>query len=120
MERVIIETKLSYASYNLSINKLGEDYNIIFTGGKEHIGSCVLAIPRPSLKNPTNISVTSSVLNITGHKDEFICKYIAESFAKRYNSTTICSGGFHFDNITQEKIDELFLSIKELLNKILV
>lgn len=119
MERTITyKINLSYSSYTLSINKLGKDYNIIFSGGEEHIGSCVLAIPRPSLINEEIISVTSSILNVVGHKDDFICKYIAEFFAKKYNSIVVCSGGFHFDNITQEQIDELFISIKELLNKI--
>ncbi|MBQ6397572.1 MAG: hypothetical protein IJI06_05425 [Oscillospiraceae bacterium] len=45
---------------------------------KPHIGCAVLAIPRPSLKSDGSMSCTSSVLNLSGHKDETLCRLLAE------------------------------------------
>ncbi len=52
------------------------------------------------------------------HKDEYICRYIGESFAKKYNGRVVCSGGFHVDNISKNQIEELKNSVRELIEKI--
>ena len=104
----IITKKLSFAELKIEIKSVGEDILILVTGGdKPHIGSAVLAIPRKSLRDEKIISCTSSVLNVTGHKDEKICRYLAETFCKKYNAVTICAGGFHVDNLTAEQIQEV-------------
>ena len=49
---------------------LGEDILACIQGGdKPHIGCTVQSVPRPSLTGNGTISATSSVLNLTGHKD---------------------------------------------------
>ena len=112
VENQIIERQLSFAELKIEIKSVGEDILILVIGGdKPHIGSAVLAIPRKSL-NSDSISCTSSVLNVTGHKDEKICRYVAESFCKRYNSVVVCTGGFHVDNLTAEQIQEVIDSCK--------
>ncbi|MBQ7704712.1 MAG: hypothetical protein IJT73_04690 [Selenomonadaceae bacterium] len=109
----IITKKLSFAEIKFEIKSVGEDILILVTGGdKPHIGSAVLAIPRPSLRDDTEISCTSSVLNVTGHKDEKICRYLAETFCRKYNAVTICTGGFHCDNLTAEQIQEVINACK--------
>ena len=108
----IITKKLSFAEIKFEIKSVGEDILILISGGDApHIGSAVLAIPRKSL-NSDSISCTSSVLNVTGHKDEKICRYVAESFCKRYNSVVVCTGGFHVDNLTAEQIQEVVEACK--------
>ena len=58
---------------------IGEDLVLTLSGGeKPHIGCVVQAVPRPSLSGDGTISVTSSVINLTGHKDEFLCRRLAE------------------------------------------
>ena len=109
----IIEIKLSFAEIKFEIKTVGEDIFILIQGGdKPHIGSVVLAIPRPSMRDENKISCTSSVLNVIGHKDEKICRYVAESFCKRYNSVVVCTGGFHVDNLTAEQIQEVIEACK--------
>ena len=108
IEKKIIEKNLSFADIEFEIQPVGEDIFILIRGGdKPHIGSCVLSIPRPSLAGDEKISCTSSVLNVVGHKDENICRLVAESFCKKFNTTVICTGGFHVDNLTAEKIAEV-------------
>lgn len=110
-----IRKQLSFAELTLQGYKIGEEYCLHVGGGERpHIGCVVLAVPRPSLGNPDAISATSSVLNVTGHKDEGICRQLAEAVAKRKNTVTVCTGGFHVDGITTEQIQELMDCIKHL------
>ena len=107
-----ITKKLSFAEIKFEIKPVGNDILILIQGGdKPHIGCTVLAIPRKSLRDDS-ISCTSSVLNVTGHKDEKICRYVAETFCKRYNSVAVCTGGFHVDNLTAEQIQEVIDACK--------
>ncbi len=114
MER-IIKKVLSFGELSLRITEVGEDVHLLLTGGdRPHIGCTVLAVPRPSLTGNGENSATSSVLNLTGHKDEVICRYLAEEVAKRKNAVTVCSGGFHVDNITKEQIDQVLEAVKDM------
>ena len=74
----------------------------------------MLAIPRPSLTGDESISATSSVMNMVGHKDEQICRYIAEKVCINKNAVVLCSGGFHVDNISKYGINEVLQAVKEL------
>ena len=113
VENQIIKKQLSFSELKIEIKSVGEDILILISGGdKPHIGSAVLAIPRKSLRDETKISCTSSVLNVTGHKDEKICRYVAETFCKKYNAVTVCAGGFHCDNLTAEQIQEVVDAVK--------
>jgi hypothetical protein len=51
-------------------------------------------------------------MNRTGHKDEVICRYLAEEASRRKNAVVVCTGGFHVDDITKEQIDEVMNGIK--------
>ena len=64
-------------------------------GGIPHVGSTALAIPRPSLKDPTRTSATSSVLNVTGHKDDALARRLAESLAAGLNRVAAVTAGVH-------------------------
>lgn len=105
---------LSFATLTLCIHPVGDDISILISGGKDHIGCTVLAIPRPSLTGNGSISCTSSVLNVTGHKDEVICRLLAERYASKYNAVTVCTGGFHIDHISKEQIKELVSALENL------
>ena len=116
---MIYEKQLSFAGITVLITKVGEDYSILLTGGgKPHIGCTVLSIPRPSLTGDGSISVTSSVLSLTGHKDETICRYLAEQTAKKKNTAVVCTGGFHTDRITGAQIEEVLKAVEEIASKI--
>lgn len=114
----IIEKKLSFSSMCACMRQIGNDYQITIQGGeKPHIGSVVLAIPRPSLKGD-KVSCTSSVLNVVGHKDEAICRELAESIAKEKNAVVVCTGGFHIDDISETQLSEVMNRSKEILQEL--
>lgn len=116
---MIYEKELSFSKITVRVTEAGQDVNILITGGeKPHIGCTVLALPRPSLRGDGSISVTSSVMNITGHKDENICRLLAEQTAKKRKSAVCCTGGFHMDRITAAQIEEVMQAVEEIVKKI--
>ena len=80
-----LEIILSFTKITISKIFLGDDILIIVKGGdKFHIGTSVLAVPRPSLSRDGTVSVTSSVLNVIGHKDEVICRILCKDAANYF------------------------------------
>lgn len=111
----VYEKELSFSKISMYVLKAGDDYNVTILGGdKPHIGSSVLAVPRLSLTGDGSVSATSSVMNMIGHKDEQICRYVAETICARKNAVVLCSGGFHVDDISKDGIDEVLDAVKEL------
>ncbi|MBQ3664195.1 MAG: hypothetical protein II914_08715 [Clostridia bacterium] len=104
----------------LDLFPAGEDIVAVLTGGeKPHVGCAVASVPRPSLSGNGQNSCTSSVINLTGHKDEFLCRRIAESLCVHYCVTVICTGGVHLDSITEEQITMIKDSVSDLIEQII-
>lgn len=109
----IIERRLSFSHIRVELACVGKDYLITVQGGQSpHIGCVVLALPRPSLADKTRVSATSSVINRAGHKDEAVCRLLAEALAGKKESAVVCTGGFHVDDITPEQIDEVMEAVR--------
>lgn len=120
IKKSVIEQPLPQLGTKLTmeISQLGEDYHILLTGGtKPHIGCTVLAIPRQSLTGNGKLSSTSSVINLPGHKDEQICRYLAEQFASQNNAVVVCTGGFHMDNMNPEQIRQVMKAVQKMVWK---
>lgn len=117
----VITRTLPFASLTLELIPLGEDWLAVLQGGnRPHIGCTVLAQPRPSLTGSGKISCTSSVMNLSGHKDEFICREIAERLCTGLNTLVVCTGGFHLDGITAEQIRQVQEAVREMADQWLV
>ena len=110
MEEKIIS--LSFATLKIVITRVGEDYLLLVTGGRAHLGCTVLAEPRPSLTGEGQSS-TSSVLNVSGHKDELICRPLAEKLSAQKQARVVCTGGFHLDEISLPQLQELGEAIRK-------
>ena len=105
-----IKKKLTFTEICVEVRRLGDDYHILVSGGEcPHIGCTVLAIPRPSLDGSGKMSSTASVLNVTGHKGEEVCRYLAEkehdrgvhrrySHGRDHERTDCGNCGSHADN----------------------
>ncbi len=107
------EIKLSFVKLYISTRRIGEDILITIQGGERpHIGTAVLAVPRFSLTGDESASTTSSVMNVTGHKDDVICRILAEKASKKYGVTVVCTGGFHMDNISSAQIEEVIAAVQ--------
>lgn len=107
--------ELSFSYLQMQGGFLGSDFFLCVQGGDSpHIGCTVQAVPRPSLTGNGAVGVTSSVMNLTGHKDEEICRRLAEAFCKKLNTVVVCTGGFHVDGITDEQIAEVRKAVEDL------
>lgn len=96
---------------------MGKDYTVTVCGGElPHVGSVVFAQARPSLTGE-GISVTSSVINGIGHKDEAVARKYAEAFAVRGNCTAVCSCGIYVDHITANQLKLIGESCERLLEQ---
>jgi len=103
----VLEMPLSFGTLKIMETWIGRDLCLSVSGGRAHIGCTVLAVPRKSLRKDGAESCTSSVLNVTGHKDEEICRLLAERAAVKYRTVAVCTGGIHLDGITEAEIQEI-------------
>ena len=98
---------------------MGKDLALaVYGGDTPHIGCVVMSNARPSLTGK-GIGVTTSVLNILGHKDELIARLFAENVAKNKNCTVVCACGIHVDNITETQLTEIWDAAQQLLKRLL-
>ena len=100
---------------------VGEDVLVCLQGGERpHLGCVVQTEPRESLTGDGRVSATSSVLNYPGHKDEVVCRYVAEKISLELKRRVVCTGGFHKDGITIEEIREVQRAVETVTEKIVV
>lgn len=85
-------------------------------GDTPHIGSAVLAHPRLSNTGKA-MSCTSSVLNLSGHKDEVYAREMAEKLCMVFKLTICVCAGVHLNNASQDDIACMNRIFFELLNK---
>lgn len=120
MEWILKKKKLIADSYlEVSIGMIGEDILVCVEGGdRPHIGCVVQAVPRLSLTGDGSGSTTASVLNLTGHKDEYLCRKLAEKICSTLGTTTVCTGGFHIDGMSKEQIKKVMEVTEEITEEI--
>lgn len=120
MKWIVTKKKEVAGSYiEISAGRIGEDILLSVEGGsKPHIGCVVQAVPRTSLTGDGSRSTTASVLNLTGHKDEYLCRKLAEKVCSGLGVVTVCTGGFHIDGMTKEQIREVLQATEEIAEEI--
>ncbi len=98
---------------------LGEDILVCLQGGERpHLGCVVQTEPRESLTGDGSVSATSSVLNYPGHKDEVVCRYVAERISRELKRRVVCTGGFHKDGINVDEIREVQMAVEVVTEKL--
>lgn len=65
------------------------------------------------------MNCTSSVINVTGHKDEQLCRILAEKIAAGTQTVTVYTGGFHIDDITAPQIAEVVGAVTDIADELL-
>ena len=110
---------LGFADIALRACRIGNDVEAVLTGGMEHIGCAVLATPRPSLAEDGKTSATASVLNVSGHKDDIVCRLVAERASAALNCTVVCTGGIQIDCISAGQIQAVTNAAEALCEKLI-
>ncbi len=107
-------------SLEAAIRVLGDDLLIAVWGGtKPHIGAVGVAHPRPSLKDPNQVSATTSVYTVVGHKEDTVVQMMATRIAAALNRMVVITAGIHWDNLTPEAIEKIVANT-ETLTRIIV
>ncbi len=98
----------------------GQDVTVAVGGGtKPHVGACALAVPRPSLQDPSRRSATESVLSVMAHKDDEVAKMVAHTLASRLDCVVCVSAGLHVDNAEKQDIKTLLCNVQSALDELL-
>jgi len=116
----IYTTEKERIKISMQLIEIGDDLCIIIIGGnKPHIGCITLSTPRPSLSDNGLISATTSVLNLVGHKDDEVARYVSQKLSSALNKNVAISCGIHLDKIEEWEINTVIEIAKELTNKII-
>ena len=114
--------KTDKESYNLEafVKEIGQDLLVAIWGGeRHHIGAVAVAQPRPSLKDQSIRSATSSVFCYPGHKDDIIAKEAAEKISAALNRNGVVTVGIHWDNIDEAGIRAIIENSRDLIEMII-
>jgi hypothetical protein len=86
----------------LEANKIGDDYLLTLTGGKEHIGAVAIGF-----YDEMSQRASSSVLTLPGHREEQLALQGARQVTRATKKTTVFVAGIHQDNISPEEIRDI-------------
>ncbi len=103
-----------------AIHVLGDDLLVAVWGGtRPHIGAVGIAHPRPSLKDPYQVSATTSVYTVLGHKEDTVAQQMATRIASALNRTVVVTAGIHWDALTPEAIKTIVANTEALTRMII-
>lgn len=105
-------------SISVFAEELGDDLCVMVTGGRAHIGAVALSVARPSLRGDGGVGISTSILTMTGHKDDRVAKYVSEQLSKNLNRNVVSVCGIHYDNITPEGISRVTALAEEAAVKL--
>jgi hypothetical protein len=92
----------------MSAVPMGKDFCVALYGGdKPHVGAVAIAVPRKSLADPDKTSATTSVIALTGHKEDELAKCVAHKLASTLGCVVTVSCGIHLDNAKPKDILEV-------------
>ncbi|AKB27351.1 hypothetical protein MSSAC_0658 [Methanosarcina siciliae C2J] len=94
----------------LEAKKLGEDYLLTLTGGKEHAGAVAVG-----LFDEKSGRASSSVLTLPGHREEQLALDSARRISRATGKTSVVVAGIHADNISPEEIKEIVSAAGEMI-----
>lgn len=100
--------------------EMGDDCLVAVWGGtRPHIGAVGIAQVRPSLRDPSKSSATSSVFTFVGHKEDIVAKMLAEELSRRLGRNIVVAAGIHWDDLSEDDIGAISDLCQTILEKIL-
>ena len=97
----------------------GADLVVAVGGGERpHVGAAALALSLPSLKDPSRLTESSSLLAVPGHKEEDLAREGALRLARALARTVVVTVGIHDDGISAERIAAYVALFERLVDAI--
>lgn len=99
---------------------IGNDVVLVISGGEEpHIGAVAISIPRPSSKNHSALSSTSSVFTLLGHKDDAVARPASEIVSQSLNKVAVVTAGIHVKDANKIDIQKLVANSRKGVKEII-
>ena len=118
METFTVGYGIDIVQLEAVVTRLGTGLVVVVGGGASHVGTVVLAEPRPSRRDPSRASATASVVNRTGHLDEGPLRAGAEQLASRTGLPVVVTGGIHQEEVRPGDLDRIVAACGVLFGKI--
>jgi len=101
---------------SLSLQPLGDDLQVVIWGGERpHVGAVAVAEPRISRTDPSRTTASSSVITLSGHKEDELARDAALRLAIVARSAVAVTAGLHWDQLDASDIKEVLLLCDELI-----
>lgn len=98
---------------------LGDDLLTCIWGGTQpHVGAVAVALPRPSMADPSVTSSTSSVFTLVGHKEDEVVKMVSERLSARLDMNVVVAAGIHWDHLDEDAVTQIMENCRVLAEKI--
>ncbi|MFZ2497319.1 MAG: hypothetical protein ACP5N0_03495 [Methanosarcina sp.] len=104
-----ITRRISRIEITLEAKKIGEDYLLTLTGGREHVGAVAIG-----LFDEKSQRASSSVVTLPGHREEQLALQGARQVSRATKKTTVFVAGIHQDNISPEEIRDIVSASREM------
>lgn len=104
-----ITRRISRIEITLEAKKIGEDYLLTLTGGREHVGAVAVG-----LFDEKSQRASSSVVTLPGHREEQLALQGARQVSRATKKTTVFVAGIHQDNISPEEIRDIVSASREM------
>ncbi|MGE5509495.1 MAG: hypothetical protein ACM3RP_13580 [Chitinophagales bacterium] len=89
----------------VAVEDTGQGFVVTVCGGdRPHVGTVVLAQPRPSLADPARLSATSTCVPLLGHQEEALVRPVAEFLARAFGVPAAVVGGVHLEGARPEDL----------------
>lgn len=98
---------------------VGRDLTVTLGGGTHyHVGATAVAVPRPSLDDPTRLSSSASVICVTGHKEDELARAVALRLASTLDRVVVVSAGLHVDGAAPGDLKALLTNTDHVVESI--
>jgi len=98
----------------LDAKKIGNDYLVTLTGGRDHVGAVAIGF-----FDEKSQRASSSVITIPGHREEQLALKGARQVSIATKKTTIFIAGIHKDNINHEDIKNIVSVAYEMVKDLI-
>ncbi len=104
----------------ISVISISDDLVVIVGGGeKPHVGAVAVSVPRPSLADSEEVSSSTSVFTLTGHKEDDLAKMLAGKIAAALQKNVVLTAGIHVDDIPEEGIKKVQNNCRNALEQLI-
>jgi len=101
---------------SLSLQYLGDDLQVVIWGGERpHVGAVAVAEPRVSRSDPKRTSASSSVICLSGHKEDELARDAALRLAIVSHAAVAVTAGLHWDQLEADNIKDILQLCDELI-----